>query len=154
MKKLYTVLPKQEYLSAMKGKFSSPFRFFGEERITGFVAGPFFSVAHHMPWEWNRRITSECNRAYGFVGTKNGETEVRYMCSRGLFSPFWLALFMLPSEVLFLVGDMAGVGSWILSAAISLGICGATAIDAGMTENGRAGAWEVYRFLQNPEKYE
>lgn len=105
-----------------------------------------------MPWEWNRRIKSECNRAFGFVRCESGETEVRFICSRGLFPPSWLVFFTLVSEIFFLLGNMTGVG-WICSVIFSLLICGASAIDVGLTDNGRAGVWEVYQFLQNPEKY-
>ena len=91
----YSRLQPKAYLGALKSCFSFPLAFFHSERVTGIVLGRFFSVAYHSPWEWNRRITSECNRAIGYVkGTGEG-TEIHFIRSRGLLSPFWLVFWTL-----------------------------------------------------------
>lgn len=89
MYSLKSDLNKEEYLKRLHQTFRSPFQLF-DERVCGIVIGPFFSVAYHSPYEWNRRITSECNRAWGYVKEVDGKAEVQFIRGKGLLSPFWL----------------------------------------------------------------
>lgn len=153
MKCLEVPFPKGKYLADMKGKRSSVFSVF-DERITGMVLGPFFAVAHHMPWEWNRKITGETNRAYGFVMEKEGRTQIRYIRSFGQLSPGWFLLLTLIAELVF-AGSIPEVG-WTglaVSAVFSLLLCGMMSIGVLLTENGQAGAAELEKFLRDPEEY-
>ena len=157
MNYFYSSLEKRKYLEAMKQTFGSPFHFF-DERVTGFVIGCFFAVAHYQPYEWNRRITSECNRAYGFVKEVDGELEIAFIRSRGLFSPFWLAFYTLLSKLICEIcearnGFELGAASWWMSIVIAVFVCGITAIQSAMTEQGEEGLREVNKFLLNPEEY-
>ena len=86
---LESSLTANEYLSQLKRTFCSPFLIY-DERVCGIIIGPFFSVAYHSPHEWNRRITSECNRAWGYVKEVDGKASVTFMRGKGLLSPFWL----------------------------------------------------------------
>lgn len=157
MRYLYSQLPKDKYLAAMKQKFESPFRIF-DGRLTGFVIGSFFAVAHYQPYEWNRKVTSECNRAYGFVKEADGELEISFIRGKGMLSPGWFLLLTLLCEGVFLLASgisqipLGGTG-WLLSAIIAFGVCAGSAIEACLTENGQAGAWEISKFLENPEDY-
>ncbi len=127
--------------------------------MTGIVVGPFFSVAYYAPLEWNRRITGECNRAMGIVKTADGKTEVSFIRSKGLLSPFWfLGIMAVVLLSFFLVVDSqewqsgAGTAVWY-SFLISATICGFTALEACLTEQGAAGEWDIDSFLTNPREY-
>lgn len=157
MRYLYSTLEKREYLIALKNRLESSFRFF-DERVTGIVIGPFFSVAHYAPWEWNRKITSECNRAFGFVKTVEGETEIAFIRSKGLFSPFWLLFITLLCELLWVFLTIqenvdVEISGWGVSAVLSFAVCVLTAWQASITEEGEAGAKEVTKLLKNPKEY-
>lgn len=159
MEELYTSLPKKAYLASLKQGFCNPFDVFSE-RVTGIVVGPFFSVAHYQDWEWNRKISSECNRAFGFVSQAHGETKILFFRGKGLLSPLWL-LGLAISFVLFILCvapvDEIAPGDWwgIFGCAVvcSLTVCGTTAIQACLTDKGQAGAREITKFLQDPEHY-
>ena len=157
MNYLYSTLEKQQYLTAMKQRFDSPFRIF-DGRVTGFVIGSFFAVANYQPYEWNRRITSECNRAYGFVKEVDGELEICFLRSWGLFSPLWLVFYTLFCKLICVICEVRnsfdlGTAGWWLSIALSIFICGITAFQSAVTENGQEVLREVNQLLQNPEEY-
>ncbi len=154
-------LTSKEYLSRLKGLFSSPFSVFSE-RVTGFAVGPFFSVAYYSPYEWNRRITSECNRAWGYVKEVNGKTQIRYIRGKGLFSPFWLIfVYLLWLAIFCFVGIGQGIPFvelyvwqvWVFGAIISLAICAVTAFQSSITEAGVAGEYEIEKLLSHPDDY-
>ena len=130
----YVSMKKRDYLAAMKRKFSSPL-YLWDARLTGFVVGSFFAVAHYQPYEWNRKITSECNRAYGYVKEVHGELQIHYFRGYGLLTPGWLLVMTL------------------LSFACALVACVISAIQVGFTDAGVLGAREVEKFLENPEEY-
>lgn len=157
MNYLYSPLKKQAYLSAMKRKFHNPLLIF-DERVTGFVLGSFFAVAHYQEYEWNRRITSECNRAYGFVRESHGELEICFFRGKGMLAPSWLLVWLLLIRLAFLVvevpaGQSMGVAAWISSAAIALVTCAISAFHSSVTEKGAAGAYEIDKLLEDPENY-
>lgn len=154
---LESELCKSEYLSQLKRTFKNPF-LLHDERVCGLILGPFFSVAYHSPYEWNRRITSECNRAWGYVKEKDGNTCVTFIRGKGLLSPFWFVLYVLIFYVVLLyVGYELYVGHELLFLAISCGIslvvCLTTAFQSIITEAGEAGFHEVTRLLLHPEEY-
>ena len=66
---LESALSREDYISALKQTFRSPFQLW-DERVCGTVLGPFFSVAYHSPHEWNRKITDEVNRAWAMCGKR------------------------------------------------------------------------------------
>ncbi len=153
----YSSLSKKQYLTALRRCFSSPFAFY-DERVTGMVLGSFFAVAHYQGYEWNRKITDECNRAYGFVKEREGQLEICYFCWKGLLSPGWIAVYTILCRVIFLffeienqepLGDVA----WIVSVILSLVVGAATAIGHSLTESGALGAEEVKKLLTDPENY-
>lgn len=150
MKYLEVPFPKGKYLADMKDKRDSVFSVF-DARITGIVLGPFFAVAHHMPWEWNRKITGECNRAYGFVTEKEGKTKIHYFRSFGQLSLGWLLTFILIIELM--GGLELGWTGLAVSAGLSLLVCGLSSLGVLLTENGQIGAAELEQFLKNPEEY-
>lgn len=154
----YAQMDKREWLAALKRNFQNPFYVF-DERVTGFVLGPFFAVAHYQPWEWNRRITAECNRAWGFVKEVDGELEISFLRSRGFLSPFWLLFYTLVCELIFLCtfSDYAYISlkgmDWAFSVFCSLLACGLSAVQDSMTERGQSGAYEIDKLLKNPKEY-
>ena len=143
-------MPKNAYLAELKGCLMSPFGLFSE-RMTGIVIGSFFSVAYYSPYEWNRKITHECNRAWGkVVETENG-TEVRFIRGKGLFSPFWLITLTVLFAVMMILMvnidtggqiDLSGEMGllWLLAAGISFALCLITAFHSSITEQGIEGA--------------
>ena len=163
MNTLESKLPKQAYLAAIRGCLTSPFALFSE-RMTGIVLGSYFSVAYYSPYEWNRRITHECNRAWGrVVETENG-TEVRFIRGKGLFSPFWLMSLTVLFAVMMLLMvnidtarqiDLSGEMGllWLLAAGISFALCLVTAFHSSITEQGVEGAGEITRLLKDPSEY-
>lgn len=157
MPTVHCQMAKEKYLEALKRKFDNPLYIF-DERLTGMVIGPFFAAAHYQPYEWNRRITGECNRAWGYVKETHGELEIRYFRGKGLLSPGWLlAVTLLCWGVLLLAELESDFGfGWLtlgISAACALVACTVTAIGSAMTEEGAAGVREVDKFLQDPENY-
>ena len=149
---LKTELSRSEYLTKLKQTFRSPF-LLHDERVCGVILGPFFSVAYHSPYEWNRRITSECNRAWGYVKEENGQTTVSFIRGKGQLSPFWL-MFYAVLIYLFLLLQFGHHWAFPLVAfGISLVICLATAFESVITEAGEAGFHEVTRLLLHPEDY-
>ena len=153
MEKICSELPRSAYIALLRQKFDSPFRLFSE-RVTGVVIGPCFSVAHYAEFEWNRKITSECNRAWGILREKNGKTEVCFVRGKGLLSPFWLILcFLIFIGTLFFgMEEVTATAVW-LSAGLSLMIGLLTAWESSITENGVNGAGEITRLLKNPEDF-
>ena len=141
------------YLAALKECFSNPFLYF-KERVTGIVIGRFFSIAYYCPYEWNRRITSECNRAIGYVREADGKSEVCFIRSRGMFSLFWLVLWTLVCMAFCMV--MTGEWEFFflpVSLAISVVVCLVSAFESALTENGEQGAWIVTDLLKEPDKF-
>jgi hypothetical protein len=157
MYELKSGLSKRAYLSALKQTFRSPFRIW-DERVCGIVIGPFFSVAYHSPYEWNRRITSECNRAWGYVKETDGETHVTFIRGKGLLAPSWFVIY---TFVCFVILLCAGFELYAdhepaflaISCAMALAICLITAFQSIVTEAGEAGFHEITRLLLHPEEY-
>ena len=157
-------LPRKEYLRELKGCFGSPFAVF-DERIVGIVIGPFFSVAHHTEYEYDRRFNVLCNRAWGWVKTNpaDGKTEVNFFRSSGLWSAFWLVFFtLLIPAMVNISAYLEGFGSfspdemglvWIMSAAASLLICGLSTLEVVFTDSGAYGAGEITKLLRDPKDY-
>lgn len=162
MNYLESDLSKSEYLSEIKRSFDNPFLIF-DERVCGLIIGPFFSIAYHSPYEWNRRITSECNRAWGYVIERDGKTEVNYLLGKGLLSPFWFLFYAMVFLCMFLLA--MGRNGWAISDAgefwlvslvgvvISLIVCGVTAIESSLTEQGRQGQNTLIYLLEKPEEF-
>ena len=149
---LESALSREDYISALKQTFRSPFQLW-DERVCGTVLGPFFSVAYHSPHEWNRKITDEVNRAWGYVRQTNGTTQIYFIRGKGNLSPFWIAVYALICYIMFLFSfGHEAVFPWV-SLALSLVICIITAFGSLITEAGAAGFHEVTRLLQHPEDY-
>ena len=152
---MYTLtsgLGKSAYLSALKQTFRSPFRLW-DERVCGIVIGPFFCVAYHSPYEWNRRITSECNRAWGYVTEVEGKSYVRFIRGKGDLSPFWLVLYSIICYlVLFVLYGHDPYFPWI-AIGVSFIACLISAFQSLVTDAGEAGFHEVTRLLLHPEDY-
>jgi len=144
---------QKAYCRCLRQKLDSPLRLF-DERVTGIVIGPFFSIAHYAEWEWNRRITSECNRAWGFVRRDGAHSRVCFVRGKGLLSPFWLVFFALLC-LFFLSCGLEELTGGIALAAVGIAvlICGITAFQSSITENGDAGAGEITKILRCPEDY-
>jgi len=155
---LVSELNKELYLRALKDCRTGGYPVFSEG-VTGIVIGPFFSMAYYSPYEWNRRITHECNRAWGYVKEVNGKTQVRYIPGKGLLTPFWFLLISLVCYLIFLFCldfDYSVAMHPIVifaSLAISLFCCLTTAFASWITDAGIAGEAEITRMLTNPSEY-
>lgn len=162
MERIMSELPPEAYRAALKSKFDFS-RGFGEERVTGVLAGRFFSLAYYSGWEWNRRITNECNRAFGYIRDTEGKTEVVFLRGKGQLSISWLLLLTLVLRGIFLLTlvareiSLSGYGAgrilWLISALIALGICCATAFGSLITERGQEGAGTVTKLLRAPDDF-
>ena len=145
-------LCRKDYLTKLKQTFRSPFLLFSEH-VSGIVIGPFFSVAYHSPYEWNRRITSECNRAWGYVQEIDGKTTVRFVRGKGLLTPSWFLIYTVLCYLIFLLSGMYEPVFFAISCGIALVACLATAFQSIITDAGEAGFHEVTRLLMYPEAY-
>lgn len=148
-------LSPKDYLLNLKSRFHSPFALFCE-RVTGVAAGPFFSVAYYSPYHWNRKITNECNRAFGLVKVVDGKTQVHFIYSKGLLSPFWLLFYFLLPFLVFLFNGLVRdvpVPCWIGSTLISALVCGSSAIRDSLTEEGIAGVDVLTSLLMEPDQF-
>ena len=156
MEYLKSDLPKKAYLAELKGSFGSPFDLF-RERVTGLVIGPFFSVAHHTDYEWDRRFNMVSTRAWGYVKEREGKTEVRFLRWNGLLTPFWVLLFFAVFTFylfgMVAPGESVGIGFWLGILFLSLIPCLATAFAAIMSERGEYSHRELTKLLRNPKDY-
>ena len=156
MEYLKSDLPKKGYLAELKGRMMSPFDLF-RERVTGFVIGPFFSVAHHTDYEWDRRFNSVSTRAWGYVKEREGQTEVRFLRWNGLLTPFWVLLFFSFWTVLFIgilePGERMGIEIWLGILFISLLPCLMTGLGAILTDRGAYSHGELTKLLRDPKNY-
>lgn len=149
---------RKQYLSALKACQTGGYPLFSEG-VIGIVIGPFFSMAYYCPYEWNRRITHECNRAWGYVKEVDGKTQVYFIRGKGLLTPFWFLLISVLCYLIFLFAldfDFSlAVHPMVLlmSFGIALFTCLTTVIASCVTEAGIAGEGEITRMLRNPKDY-
>lgn len=157
MNYVYSSMSKEQYLKTLKQKFGNPLYVF-DERLTGMVIGPFFSVAHYQPYEWNRRITGECNRAWGIVKEFDGELEICFLRGKGWLAPGWLLVWTLICRLMvvfmeFQSGKLPSAATWLICILAALVTCASKAIADSLTEEGEAGIREINRLLENPTEY-
>ena len=156
MEYLKSELPKKAYLAELKGRLMSPFDLF-RERVTGLVIGPFFSVAHHTDYEWDRRYNSVCTRAWGYVKEREGKAEVRFVRWYGLLTPFWVILFFSLWMIFFFAalepGERVETGIWLGGLFVALSPCLLTAFGAVASERGEYSHGELTKLLRNPKDY-
>lgn len=152
MERIMSELPPEAYRAALKSKFDFS-RGFGEERVTGVLAGRFFSLAYYSGWEWNRRITNECNRAFGYIRDTEGKTEVVFLRGKGQLSISWLLLLTLGIGLLCLAAVGSAWELWLVSVLIALALCGITAWESSITERGQEGAGTVTKLLRAPDDF-
>ncbi len=152
---LKSSLSREVYMRELRRSFSSPWNIW-EERVVGVTLGPFFALAHYQEYEWNRRITSECNRAWGYVKEADGELEVCFLRGKGLLAPGWMLLYTLFLRCVFLLTgatpDENGV-AWAFSLIVAVFIGLGSAFTSSITEAGEEGYREVTRLLMAPEQY-
>lgn len=147
-------LPPKAYMAALRSCFSFPLALFYTERVTGITIGRFFSVAYHSPFEWNRRITGECNRAIGYVKGIGGKTEIHFIRSRGMLSAFWLVFWTLICALFSNISmDEISLFGWFVCFAISVGICCVTAFQDSLTDAGQEGAGIITALLEKPDEF-
>lgn len=155
---LTSTLDKKRYLNELKRCCSYGYPFF-REGVSGIVIGPFFSVAYYSPYEWNRRISHECNRAWGYVKEVDGRTHVHYIRGKGMLTPFWVLLLTLICYLIFMIGldfdfsILLHPGILLFVPGIVLAICVGTALGSTVTDAGIAGEQEIIRMLVNPKDY-
>lgn len=156
MEYLKSELDWKIYLIHLKDCCSSPLSLF-RERVTGLVIGPFFSVAHHTDYEWDRRYSTVCTRAWGYVREKEGKTVVRYVRWYGLLTPFWVLFFLAFWTICLLIvlepGTAVDAGIWLGILLVGLFPCLITAFAAVVTERGEYSHGELTKLLRNPENY-
>lgn len=152
MYRIESSLSRKAYLSALKRTFRSPFHLW-DERVCGTVIGPFFAIAYHSPYEWNRKITGEINRAWGYVKQTEGKIQIYFLRGKGCLSPFWVLFYALICYLVFMLRLGYDPAFLWVSLGISLFVCVITAFQSVITEAGEAGFHEVTRILQNPEEY-
>lgn len=151
-------LSAKSYLSSLRTIATFNFTLW-EHYASGIVIGPFFSVAYHSPYEWNRRITRGCNRAWGYVKDTGGSCEIYFLRGKGVFSPFWLILMTLLCRLILGIGSNEYVFTefpwllWVISTAAALVSCGISAFHSSITEEGEAGAGVITMILRAPNEF-
>ena len=155
MYNLESDLSRKEYLDELKRCLRNPFLIY-DERVCGIIIGPFFSIAYHSPYEWNRKISGEINRAWGFVKEAEGKSQVKFIRGKGMLSPFWLIFYFLLCQAIILLKGENAFGEpifiWV-SLIISVGVSVISAFESLITEQGEAGFHEITRILRNPKEY-
>ncbi len=157
MHTIYSPLKPDAWKEKLKENFSSPLYVF-DERVTGIILGPFFSVAHYQEYEWNRRITSECSRAWGFVKEADGQSEITFLRGWGCFSPGWILFYTLLCRAVFLYLSYQdnlelGMSGWVISLGISVFCCAISILHDSLTEGGQASWRQLKKCLEDPENY-
>lgn len=148
---MHSELPLKVYREELRSCIGWKIPFLGD-CLNGILIRNFFSVAYYSPYQWNRRITCECNRAIGYLKQTDQGTEVRFVRSKGLFSPLWLVLLM----VFFGTIGTVAYGWWkglTFGAVLTLAVCGSTALTSSITEEGEAGASVITMLLENPKEF-
>lgn len=148
---VHSELSRNEYREELRSCIGWKIPFMGD-CLNGILIGNFFSVAYYSPYEWNRRITCECNRAMGYLKQTGEGTQVHFVRSKGLLSPLWLVLLM----AFFGAICTAAYGWWkglVLGTVMTLAVCGATALTSSITEEGEAGAGVITMLLKNPKEF-
>lgn len=146
-------LPPKTYLALLRRSFGFQLAVYSE-RVTGVTIGQFFSVAYYCPYEWNRRITNECNRAIGYVKEVDGESEIHFIRSAGMLSPLWLLFWTTVFSVFYYVKlEEISFFSVVLCAVIAFVLCVVTAFIDSMTEEGVQGAGVITSLLQKPDEF-
>lgn len=148
---VHSQLPAEQYRQELRACLGWKIPFMGD-CLNGIVIGNFFSVAYYSPYEWNRRITRECNRAIGYVKRNDQGTEVHFVRSKGLCSPMWVSL------LLILWGGVgaAAYGIWpgvLFGLALTAAVCGISALQSSITEQGVADEQVIIMFLTNPKEF-
>lgn len=144
-------LTPKEYASYLRRNISLLPNIWGGS-LSGFVIGRFFSVANRAEYEWNRRITCECSRAIGIIVPAGEGCQIRYIQLYGLFSPFWLVFLWIVCAAMLWTSGM-GWPAVLAGLALSLSICGLSALVDSLTENGVRTADDLEYFLLNPDSY-
>lgn len=147
-------LAQKEYMRSLRQRFTTPFAVFSE-RVTGVAIGPFFSVAYYRGYTWNRRITNECNRAFGFVKTVDGKTQAHFLYSRGMLSPFWILFYAAIPFLIFLFTGVLEVFPMysVFCFVLALGVCCTTAFLDSLTEDGITGRDVLTDLLLEPDQF-
>lgn len=141
------------YLALIRRSFGFPLAVYSE-RVTGITIGRFFSVAYYCPFEWNRRITNECNRAMGYVKETDGGSEVRFIRSAGMLSTSWLLFWTAVFSAFYYVKlEEISLFSVLLCAAAAFVLCLVTAFIDSLTEEGIQGAGVITRLLEKPDEF-
>ena len=160
---LYPRQSKEDYLRLLKGTKRIRFPFPGDV-LNRLVVGRFFSIAYHSPYEWNRQITMECNRAVGYVKEQYGQTEVHYVllkgwCSLGGILAFF-TIWMLLMTILGLLAELplqelfSNALVWIVAVVATAVFVLITAFHSSITEAGEQGENLVMKLLKYPETME
>lgn len=149
-------LSKKVYLSALKGRMDSPFRF-GTERCYGICPLGFLYVTHHCAHEWNRRITGERNTAIGIIRKDGDGCRIRFFVVKGLLAPhdlLGLFLFCLACCLSVLLRDSVDpsviVYLPLISLALTLIFGIGTAIAESVTEESAEGQRILHSILLDP----
>lgn len=141
------------YMALLRRNFSFPLAVYSE-RVTGITIGRFFSVAYYCPFEWNRRITNECSRAIGYVKEKDGKSEIHFIRSSGMLSPFWLVFWtVVISTFYYLKLDEISFFSVVICAMVAIVICLVSAFIDSLTEEGIQGAGVITNLLDKPDEF-
>lgn len=160
---IYSALNKKEYLDQMRQRMDSLLNM-GDERYTGIIVGSFFWVTYHSGYEWNRKITNEKNRAFGFVHDDSTGCCVRCVCTKGYLDPFaMIPLFTFLLILTSLVGSLTMLDNGGdfrdeflaftlgFSAVYTLIFAVASFIQVSMTERGCQGKSYLMALLHHPE---
>ena len=149
------VLPisKKRYLYELRQQMGS-FTDFWSERFTGIILGNFIYVTHHAGHEWNRKITNEASRAFGFVTKHEGGCKVNVILTRGCLDPFWLTLYYLVGLLLLMAtegGRLTNVHIWALAFSLFTGIY--SYVVCWFTERGQYSMRELKGLLNDPVRF-
>ena len=149
-------LSKKQYLSALRERMDSPFRW-GSERCCGFFLGGLFSVTYHSGHEHNRRITGERNTALGFVAKDGEGCQVRFFVVKGLLAPHYLlGLFLLCLVICLSILLQDDLGTELLpymfpiSLVLTLLVGAASAVAESLTDRSLEGKKILHSILLDP----
>ena len=162
--RIQSELSPKQYLREMRRQLGS-FTSFGDPRFTGIILGNFFWITYHSGYEWNRRITNEKNRAFGFVKDWHGSTMTYCVRTKGFLDPvvipfMFALLFCVSYLIVWFVSSTRQVSgmseillpmSLIFAAVYTLIVAVATYIRAGITERGNYGRYMLMALLHHPE---
>ncbi len=157
---IHSDVEKKKYLRELRYQMESWFAF-GDTRFTGVILGNFIYITHHAGHEYNRRISNEKSRAFGFVTKEKDGCGVHVICTWGYLDPFSIVSLYLVAMLIISVASFMQTMEMAINPFATPAVCwgiavsvlfvsAITFVQSWFTERGQESMRELLTLLQNP----